>query len=103
MNNFIGCVFAKGERSENLDPGKRIHAGYGDVNDQFRDDTAVGETIRSVSLPWEILEAAYFFFRKKGFEKTTILAICRRIGIKETEFYNHFQSLDEVLEILWAR
>ena len=103
MNNFIGYVFANGERSENLDPGTRRHAGSADVNDQFHDDTAGGEAIRSVSLPWEILEAAYFFFRKKGFEKTTILDICRRLGIKKSQFYNYFQSLDEVLEILWAR
>ena len=61
------------------------------------------QSIEHTLLPWEILETARTCFRKKGFEKTTIRDICRRLDLKETEFYRYFQSLDEVLEILWAR
>jgi AcrR family transcriptional regulator len=59
-------------------------------------------SLRDTSLPWEILETARFCFQKKGFEKTTILNICERLGIKKTQFHKYFKSLDEVLEILWA-
>lgn len=60
------------------------------------------QSLRDTSLPWEILETARFYFQKKGFEKTTILNICMRLGIKKTQFHKHFKSLDEVLEVLWA-
>lgn len=60
-------------------------------------------TFDMILLPWEILETARSCFQNKGIERTTILDICKRLNIKETEFYNYFQSLDEVLEILWAR
>lgn len=60
-------------------------------------------TFDMILLPWEILETARSCFQTKGIERTTILDICRRLNIKETEFYKYFQSLDEVLEILWAR
>lgn len=103
MNNFIGFVFAKGIGDERPEPDKRIHLSYAEVDSQLYGDTVTGGTIPSVSLPWEILETANLFFRKKGFEKTTIQDICNRLGINQSQFYNHFDSLDEVLEILWAR
>lgn len=103
MNNFIGFVFAKGIGDERPEPDKRIHLSYAEVDSQFYGDTVTGGTIPSVSLPWEILETANLFFRKKGFEKTAIQDICNRLGINQSQFYNHFDSLDEVLEILWAR
>lgn len=59
--------------------------------------------ISSVSLPWEIVEAAYACFQKKGFDKTTISDICKRLKIKDSQFHTYFESLDEVLEILWSR
>ncbi len=59
--------------------------------------------LRSTALPWEILESAHFLFNRKDFEKTTVPDICRRIDIKPVQFYCHFDSLDEVLEILWTR
>ena len=67
------------------------------------DDPAARYSLREASLPWEILEAAHALFQKKGFERTSVLDICSRLKIKSFEFYNHFNSLDEVLEILWAR
>lgn len=59
-------------------------------------------TLDTTILPWEILETTRFFFQKKGVDKTTILDICERLDIKKIQFHMHFQSLDEVLEILWA-
>lgn len=59
-------------------------------------------TLDTTILPWEILETTRFFFQKKGVDKTTILDICERLDIKKTQFHKHFESLDEVLEILWA-
>jgi hypothetical protein len=69
----------------------------------FRADARPEPTLRDTSLPWEILEAANCLFREKGFEKTKVTDICSRLKIKPLEFYRHFDSLDEVLEILWAR
>ena len=66
-------------------------------------DFVYARSLREASLPWEILEAAHSLFQKEGFERTSVPDICRRLGIKPFEFYNHFNSLDEVLEILWAR
>lgn len=60
-------------------------------------------SLREASLPWEILEAANHLFRKNGFDGTAVKDICTRLEIKPLQFYNHFNSLDEVLEILWAR
>jgi len=58
---------------------------------------------KHASLPWEILETAYFYFQKKGFEKTDLSDICKSLKINHSEFYQYFESLDEVLEILWTR
>lgn len=103
MNNLIGFVFAEGREDEQPEPDKPIHLSYGEADSHFYGDTVTGGTIPSVSLPWEILETAYYFFRKKGFERTAIPDICNRLDINQSQFYNHFDSLDEVLEILWAR
>lgn len=79
--------------------------GFGDVsmNSHFRYKDTNKCKISNTSLPWEILETAYYFFQKKGFEKTTLSDICKKLNINNSEFYKHFESLDEVLEILWAR
>ena len=66
-------------------------------------DFVYARSLREASLPWEILEAAHSLFQKRGFERTSVPDICRRLEIEHFEFYNHFSSLDEVLEILWAR
>lgn len=72
-------------------------------NQKNRLDTADENPLRSTSLALEILESAHFFFQHKGFEKTAIEDICNRLNINSAQFYNHFESLDEVLEIVWAR
>ena len=101
MNCFIGHTVTKQERDAK--PGRNLHVSNGSVNQKNRQDTADKNPLRSVYLPSEILESAHFFFRDKGFEKTAIQDICNRLNINSAQFYNHFESLDEVLEILWAR
>ena len=73
------------------------------MNSHFRYKDTNKCKISNTWLSWEILETAYYFFQKKGFEKTTLSDICKKLNINNSEFYKHFESLDEVLEILWAR
>ena len=51
----------------------------------------------------DILESARSCFRLLGFEKTRVIDICRDLGVSRRTFHKYFDSLDEVLEILWAR
>ena len=50
----------------------------------------------------DILTSAHSFFLDKGFEKTTITDICSNLNISTSQFGMCFDSLDEVLEILWS-
>ena len=54
-------------------------------------------------LPTRILASARTAFLHRGFENTRITDICRSLGISKRRFHKHFDSLDEVLEVLWAR
>lgn len=76
--------------------------GNVNMNSHFGCQATSKSKISGASRPWEILETAYYFFQKKGFEKTTLTDICKKLSIHNSEFYKHFESLDEVLEILWA-
>jgi hypothetical protein len=58
---------------------------------------------RKSVLSAEILDTAHSCFKLKGFEKTTISDICRSLNISRSQFHKHFDSLDEILEELWAR
>ncbi|THB76446.1 MAG: TetR/AcrR family transcriptional regulator [Desulfobulbaceae bacterium] len=51
----------------------------------------------------KILESADALFKINGFDFTTIDDICEKAEIKQHHFFVHFQSVDEILEILWAR
>ncbi len=53
------------------------------------------------SLYNEILLTAQAFFQDKGFEQTTMWDICSHLQINTTQFFSFFDSLDEVLDILW--
>ena len=63
--------------------------------------------------PWEdhrldemqrcAMEIASRFFEAKGFDNTKVRDVCKGLGISRLQFYRHFHSLDEVLDILWAR
>jgi hypothetical protein len=103
MSSFIGNVLARRAGSESLEPGKRIDTKNDDMDPQFFVAAADGRSMHSGPISLKILETASFFFQKKGFEKTTTQDICSKLEIKPSLFYSHFDSLDEVLEILWAR
>jgi AcrR family transcriptional regulator len=45
-----------------------------------------------------ILDAAADLFARKGFYAVSIREITRTVGIKESSFYNHFRSKDQLLE-----
>lgn len=54
-------------------------------------------------LPSQIVETASAMFQAKGIDNTGVLDVCRSLGISTSQFYKHFRSLDEVLEIFLAR
>ncbi len=54
-------------------------------------------------LYWDILKSAQSTFLQKGFEETTVTDICNNLEINVSQFTIFFESLDEVLEILWSR
>lgn len=53
-------------------------------------------------LPWEILRTAQLFFRSKGFDHTRIDDITECLEISDELFFHCFESLDEILELLWS-
>lgn len=101
MNCLIGGTYR--QRYRDAEPGININVSGGCVKPAFGLNSVNKHTTGSTSLPWEILESAYFCFRHKGYEKTTIQDVCSRLDINSNQFYKYFESLDEVLEILWAR
>lgn len=70
---------------------------------QFALDRVKEQRFHNTSLPIKILKSAEFLFRQNGFEETTVQDICSCLNIKSNQFYNYFESLDEVLDILWDR
>lgn len=50
----------------------------------------------------EILVTAQMFFQDQGFDQTTVWDICSSLQISITQFFTFFDSLDEILEILWT-
>lgn len=100
--NYLTAPMLRRKKDARKALERDLPVANGAVNTKFCAESADTYSLRGISLPWEILETARFCFRKKGFEKTTILDICDRLDIKKTQFHTHFKSLDEVLEILWA-
>lgn len=49
-----------------------------------------------------IKEAATVLFRSQGFENTTVNQLIEKLQIEEQIFFHHFQSLDELLEVVWS-
>lgn len=100
MNCLIDFKIAKRGKKEMIGSES---AGPGDLSMKSSfpcKETGKGK-ISSTSLPWDILETAHYFFQKKGFEETSLSDICKKLGINKYQFYQNFESLDEVLEILW--
>lgn len=102
MNCFIDFKIMERGRKETHGSGLIGFKDMG-VNYHFHYKGTNTCKISNTSLQWEILETANYLFLKKGFEKTTLSDICEKLSINSSQFYKHFESLDEVLEILWAR
>ncbi len=51
---------------------------------------------------YDILQAAKYFFDTKGFDQTTCQDITGHIGISDIELLLCFDSLDEILEVIWS-
>lgn len=99
---FIGHT-TKPKREAKSEPERNLSVWNGRRSLNSCENSEQKRILRDTSLPWEILESAYLLFNKKGFEKTRIPDICSMLDIKPVQFYKHFESLDEILEILWAR
>jgi len=78
------------------------------IRDQMRKEHEVCQQRRSLKmgedqdLRSKILESTHTFFKHQGFENTKIVDICRSLGINRRTFHKYFNSLDEVLEVLWS-
>jgi len=88
MNDFYIEYMVKERLREELEECRRRRLLKHNAEQGFRSD---------------ILESAYSCFRLLGFEKTRVADICRDLGVSRRTFHKYFNSLDEVLEILWAR
>jgi len=53
-------------------------------------------------LPARIVKTASAIFQKRGFDNTKVVDVCKSLGISRLQFYRHFRSIDDVLEIVWA-
>ena len=51
---------------------------------------------------YEILQTAKLLFLNKGFDQTSVEDITGQLNADSSIFYRHFDSLDQVLEILWS-
>ncbi|MDJ0622324.1 MAG: helix-turn-helix domain-containing protein [Desulfocapsaceae bacterium] len=49
-----------------------------------------------------IVETAEMLFQSQGFDNTTVDDIINHLNISERIFYRHFESVDEILELLWS-
>lgn len=49
----------------------------------------------------KILSAANDCFRSQGFDETTVSDVCRLAQLSSDDFYAVFESLDDVLDVLW--
>lgn len=76
------------------------------IKERIKDE--IEECQRRSLLQWDeklelrsrILESARSFFRLIGFEKTRVKDICRDLGISRRSFRKHFNSLDDILEVV---
>ena len=53
---------------------------------------------KSEDLKQEFLDAALGLFKKEGFDKTSVKAICDKVGASKGGFYHYFKSKDDILE-----
>lgn len=50
----------------------------------------------------QIKEVGCELFQSKGFENTSVTDLTDKLQIKEQTFYEYFQSMDHLLEVVWS-
>lgn len=50
----------------------------------------------------QIKEAACLLFRSQGFKNTSVADLAKKLRIEEQTFFRYFQSMDELLEVVWS-
>jgi AcrR family transcriptional regulator len=50
----------------------------------------------------QIKEAACVLFRSQGFENTSVTDLIEKLQIEERSFFIYFQSMDDLLEVVWS-
>ena len=102
---YIDCVIKEQQREIqeecerrrllNWNKKMKIHSGHSSLGDSRQ--------IANSELPAKIVETASTIFQARGFDNTGVADVCKSLGIGRSQFHRHFRSLDEVLEIVWAR
>jgi len=49
-----------------------------------------------------IVKTAEMLFRTQGFDNTTVRDITKRLNMSDSLFFHYFESVDEILELLWS-
>ena len=99
---YIDCIIKEQKREIEEECERRLLLNWNrKMNTRFKSEG--NKPISNAELQSRILEIASRFFQAKGFENTKVSDVCRGLGINRLQFYRHFHSLDEVLEIIWAR
>lgn len=50
----------------------------------------------------QMKEAGRELFTSKGFENTSVSDLIQKLDIEEQTFYEYFESLDHLLEVIWS-
>lgn len=50
----------------------------------------------------QIKEAGCVLFRSQGIENTSVTRLVEKLQIEEQSFFLYFQSIDELLEVVWS-
>lgn len=50
----------------------------------------------------EIIEAARYLFDSQGFDATSVNDLLQHMGVTRPTFLTYFQSMDELLEVIWS-
>jgi hypothetical protein len=98
---YIDCVIKEQQREIQEECERRRFLNWNKkmkLHSRFEDNRQMSKA----ELPSRIVETAATIFQNRGFENTRVVDVCKIMGINRMQFYRHFRSLDDVLEIIWA-
>jgi len=99
---YIDCVIKEQQRETREECERRRLLNWNkkmQLRSRFEDKRQISKT----ELRSRIVETASTIFQTRGFDNTKVADVCKSLGISRLQFYLHFRSLDDVLEIVWAR